>query len=122
MRQLLFLRATPALLAAAVVSCNQTPMIPDRCTVLLVSYTPRDTTLHIGDTLTMRATLLPAASSCLPGVTTADLRWRAEGTSVVVIDSLTGHLTAIGSGADAVGVFVGASRTTIGDDGVTVAP
>ncbi len=107
---------------AASVSCNQAAIVSDHCFIRLVAYAPQDTTLHAGDTLTMHATLLPSAAACLPGVTIADLRWRAEGASVVVIDSLTGHLTAVGSGAGSVGVVVGTSPATIGNATVTVVP
>ena len=114
--------ATLVMLAAASTGCNQTPMVSDHCFIMLVAYAPLDTTLHAGDTLTMHATLLPPAAACLPGVTVADLRWRAQGASVVVIDSLTGHLTAVGSGTGSVGVFVGTSPTTIGNATVHVVP
>ena len=114
--------ATLVMLAATSIGCNQTPMVSDHCFIMLVAYAPPDTTLNAGDTLTMHATLLPSAAACLPGVTMADLRWRAQGTSVVAIDSLTGHLTAVGSGTGSVGVFVRASPTTIGNATVHVVP
>ena len=117
-----FLGATVVMLAAASIGCNQTPMVSDHCFIMLVAYSPVDTTLNAGDTLTMHATLLPSAAACLPGVTSADLRWRAQGASVVAIDSLTGHLTAVGSGTGSVGVFVGTSSTTIGNATVHVVP
>ena len=114
--------ATFFALAATSASCNQTPMVSDHCFIRLVAYAPQDTTLHAGDTLTMHATLLPSAAACLPGVTVGDLRWRSDGASVVVVDSLTGHLTAVESGTGSVGVFVGTSSTTIGNATVHVVP
>ena len=116
------LGGTLVVLAAFSISCKQTLMVSDHCFIRLVDYAPVDSTLHVGDTLTMHATLLSSAATCLPGVTVADLRWRSEFASVVVIDSLTGHLVALGSGTGSVGVSVGTSPTTIGNATINVVP
>jgi uncharacterized protein YjdB len=108
-----------ALLAAG---CRDVlPGLPDRCTVPLVTLTPHDTTLHPGDTLTVHASFTPAAATCLPGATLADLRWHAEGTHLTV-DSLTGHVTAVTVGADAVAVRAVTTTLGLGDVSITVTP
>lgn len=97
------------------------PGLPDRCTIPLVSLTPRDTTVHMGDTLTVHASFTQAAAACLPGATLADLRWHAEGDHLMV-DSLTGHVTAITVGADAVAVRAVTTTMGLGDVSITVSP
>jgi Big-like domain-containing protein len=93
--------------------------LPDRCTIPLVTLTPRDTTVHMGDTLTLHASFTPSAATCLPGATLADLRWHAEGDHLAV-DSLTGHVTAITVGADAVAVRAVTTTLGLGDVSITV--
>ena len=97
------------------------PELPDRCTVPLVTLTPRDTTVHVGDTLTIHASFTPAAVTCLPGATLADLRWRAEG-SHLAVDSLTGHITATTQGGDAVAVRAVTFSLGLGDVSIMVVP
>lgn len=97
------------------------PGLPDRCTIPLVTLTPSNATVHVGDTLTVHASFTAAAATCLPGATLADLRWHAEG-SHVTVDSLTGHVTAITAGADAVAVRAVTTTLGLGDVSITVTP
>jgi len=84
----------------------------------LALLSPSSPRLHIGDTLTMHVkTWAPVGAECLPPDTTAaGLRWStADG--VVVIDSLTGHVTALRPGGAfiylaQVGVFDAALGST----------
>ena len=110
-----------ALVISLNAGCHDSELLVDRCTVPLITLSPRDTTVHVNDTLTLHASFTSSAATCLPGATLADLRWHAEG-SHLTVDSLTGHVTATTVGADAVAVRVVTSSLGLGDVSITVTP
>jgi hypothetical protein len=83
---------------AVLAACNS-PIIVDRCFILVAQVTPADPRLHIGDTVTMRATFSHDAAGCLPPDTTAaGLRWVSGVPAIITVDERLGRLTAIRPG------------------------
>lgn len=108
----------------ALLGCNQVPAAPVACGYVLnlALLSPALARLNIGDTLTMHRTWdRGVARQCLPADTgAAGVRWW-EGTGVVAIDSITGHLTALRPGSAVITLSpVGLPDAALGQAGVGV--
>jgi len=93
----------------------------DYCMVTKAAFTPADSVLQVGDTVTFHATFvgLPA---CWPADTTsAALRWTGAD-STLALDSLTGHATALKAGTAFLYLRSTAGYLILGDWEVTVHP
>jgi uncharacterized protein YjdB len=108
-------------LALAVAGCTHFAT-GDDCLVNLAVITPDMATLHVGDTLTLRASIT-AAGECEPSdATPAQLRWLVSDSLVAHIDSLTGLVTARQPGGTGVTLTTAVTRTVLKTSSITVAP
>src|SRR5256885_15285973 len=85
-----------AVLIATASACRSSDVInPDHCFILVAQLQPADPALHLGDTVTMRATFSQSvAPECLPADTTAaGLRWISSDPASIALDQFTGRLT-----------------------------
>lgn len=101
-------------------ACNTSPIISDRCFVIIATIQPSGPTMRVGDTLRLHAAFTGPAE-CWPADTTAAaLRWSAgQPAAYVQIDSLTGLATALAVGST--DIFVrGVTTGMLGSTFVTV--
>ena len=103
-----------AVLIATASACRSSDIInPDHCFILVAQLQPADPALHLGDTVTMRATFSQSvAPECLPADTTAaGLRWISSDPASIALDQVTGRLTGLRPGwAQIMVVPVGSGR------------
>ena len=117
LRSLLFMSIAASGLASGACDGSR-PIIPDRCFVIVATVTPKNPTMHVGDTLQLHAAFTGSAE-CWPADTAAAaLRWSSVQSSVH-LDSLTGLVTAIRAGNDEV-MMRGVKTGTLGSTFVTV--
>jgi hypothetical protein len=102
-----------ALLLAQCLGCESTlPVTQDRCLTRLAQLQPEAPRLAVGDTVTMTGHIIGPSACLPPGVTTAtQLRWASGDTTIAVVDSVTGLLTARSPGQ--VGILAFAVGTSV---------
>ena len=94
---------------------------PDYCVVTKATFTPADSVLQVGDTVTFHAQFI-GDPACWPADTTsAALRWTGAD-SVIALDSLTGHATALKAGLALLYVRTASKYDILGNWFITVQP
>lgn len=95
--------------ALSLLACHSLPV---QCDVPPIPFdiAPTDTTVAVSDTFRMRVTLHP--SVCWGSALDSGVRWRSLDTTIAVIDSVSGLLTARGKG----GATIGAHLPNYGSD------
>ena len=111
-----------AALSAGLAACGDYGITdPDYCQVRKAAFTPADSVMQVGDTVTFHAAFI-GSPACWPADTTsAALRWTGAD-SAVALDSLTGHATALKAGVARLEVRSASTHYILGDWEVTVQP
>jgi Big-like domain-containing protein len=92
--------------------------VPD-CSLGGPQVAPQLATLHPGDTVRARGSIEPCPQEALSDVT---FRWRASDTSVAIVDSVIGLVTARSAGKATIIGSLTANRQIQGAMALTVAP
>lgn len=107
---------------AVLASCEESPVMPDRCNIRLAVVSPDPATLMVGQEVTLEAQLT-ASPACLPADTEAgSLRWASQNSGVAAVDAVSGHVRALTAGTTQVSLTTAKTHTLLTTSMVQVTP